>query len=260
MHGTLIAGGVLALAAAALYVGLAVVSLRRRVRPEYATAWRLFGAWWISVGANLALTGLVTLAAASGVRDLAFYVTHGHLERLVLAAGLWALLAHVGFLITGDRRTWVPLGLYYAAYYVLTLFRLAASRPSGVALNEFARPALIPTFPAPPAWELFMLALLLVPPITASMLYFRLYFRTRDRERRLRIAVTSWGVATWFLLSVGAYFMSGSLVLQVANRGLGVLIAAAILYVSLARRDDANGERPADAAQAKDAPAPAEVR
>lgn len=255
MQATLLASGSLALLAAGLYLGLAVVSLRRRVRPEYRTPWRLFALWWTSIGANLALTGAVTIAAAAGVRDLPFYVAHAHLERVVLVAGLWALMAHVGFLLTGDRRTWLPAALFYAAYYLLVLFRLVSARPVGVALSEWARPALVTAPAAAGPWPLLVLAMLVIPPVVAAMLYFRLCFKTDDPQRRLRIAVTSWGIVLWFLVSVTAYLVSDSAVWQVANRVAGLVIAAAILHIATAPHGWRPLRRPDSPARPSQAPA-----
>lgn len=232
MQWTLLASGGLALLAAAAYVALAVVFLRREGRPEFRAPRRLFAYWWGSVGANLALTGVATIAAGLGSRDLALFATQAYLERLILATGLFALLAYVGFLNTGDRRTWLPAALFYLAYYLLVLFNLASGRPVAVELHDWARPTLVTSAPTPRGLSLLSLAMLLVPPVVASMAYFRFFFRTRDPRQRLRVAVISWGIVAWFLLSITAYFASDSLPLQVANRTISLAIAFSILYVA----------------------------
>lgn len=236
MDATLLASGTLALIAGIAYLVLAVFTWRRPMRAEYRTAWRLFAAWWASVGVNMSLTGLVTLAAALGARDLALFVTQAYVERLILACGLWALLAYVGFVVSGDRRTWAPAAGFYAAYYLLVTYRLAAGRPIGIELNGWARPVLV-TDAAPSAlWSLVTLAMLALPPFVAAMLYLRLAFGKIGAKQRARIVVVACGIMLWFTLSIGAYFSGTTMGLQVLNRFAGLAIAAAILWVSAPRR------------------------
>jgi hypothetical protein len=85
---------------------------------------------------------------------------------------------------------------------------------------------------AAPLWtSLASLALVVLPPVAASVAYFRLIFRVDDAGQRYRIATVSASLIVWWVVAVaaGQSRLLDNEAVQLAARVLGVAAALGVL-------------------------------
>lgn len=226
----LYAGAAFALVAALMFsiVGRAVA--QRRVSEEARTASTLFAVWWYGLAGVTALGAVNSIVAALGVRNLAFYVSGTMISLLALCVILFALLYYLLFLFTGRRGLLGPLALGYTLYFAFLVWYVIQREPQGILVHRWNVEIDYANEVTNPVTQL-LVALLILPVLAGALAYFTLYFRTRDREQRYRIAMVSWSIIVWFG-SAGAVAESHLAQVdwwQVASRVIGVLAATATL-------------------------------
>lgn len=235
---TLAALGSLLTSVLYLYVGH--VLQRRKVSPDARLANNMFVLWWQSLG-GLGLLGVgFQLMYMAGRLEIWMYQAYVTFVLLVLFLALWGLQFYLVFLYTGTKRSFVPLGVFYAVLFILT-----------VALIEYVGP---PDRIVDNGWQLkteyldeetgeygsvdFPLAfnlgfglLIVGPAILAAIAYARLYRKTDDRTQKYRIAMVTGAIIVWFGSSlVGtAAQVTTTLEWQLFSRIIGVAGALVIL-------------------------------
>jgi hypothetical protein len=202
---------------------------RRTVAPETRLPAAQFAFFWLGLAAITAIGAFESLVAAFALPSLATVLTLLYLEILLICALLWALVGYLVFLFRG-RSYVVGLSVVYAAFYITLLYVITASEPTGVMLSmgtvslRFAVAFEGPTLA-------ILLLILIAPEFIGAILYFTLFFRTRDRTVRYRVTLVSWSLIAWFGLgSLNlASLLGGSLAAQILSRSLGVFAALVIL-------------------------------
>ena len=161
--------------------------------------------------------------------SLAFVLTLYDLNILVTVAALWGLVGYLLYLFLG-RHLLVPLSILYGSLYVLLLYYITASDPVRVSLTMGSVGLVFGNQIQGPILAVLVL-LLIGPEFLGAILYFTLYFRTRDPTVRYRIALVSWSLIGWFGLSLVpiASGLGGGLAAQVLARSLGIIAALVIL-------------------------------
>lgn len=194
-------------------------------------AWSAFRIWWLGLGITTALGALRALLAFARVDSLLVYVWLDLVSTLVLCAALWGLLFYLLFLYTG-RRSWAwPLAALYAIFFVaLVIYSFFALRPVGVVLDAGAATVRYAA-QASPVYQVIVGLMVLLPQLLASLAYFSLFFRLRDRVQRYRVLLVSLSILVWFgspLLALGLS-LSAAPWWTLASRVIG-LLAVLVIY------------------------------
>lgn len=227
---TLIAASIVSLTVAAVYAFVGYrISSRRNVSPPAQRAVLFFSVWWYGLAANIGLGGALYFAAGFGFTDFGLQLTYAYLQRLLLAVSLVGLLYYLIYLLTG-KDLLLAIGAYYGAFYMLLTYSLARGEPTGVLVGSW-RVDLVYAAAPEPILRLVNFAMLVLPPVIGSLLYFRLFFKVKERRQRYRIALVSWGLAVWWVVAVvaGQREAQGSEAFQLANRLFGLFVALVIL-------------------------------
>lgn len=235
IQSTLFLGALFALLAAGIY-GYVGWQLSKRVVPssDARQAWQLFSVWWYGLAASTLINGLLSLFGAFGLADLPLFLTATYINILVICVALLGLLYYLIYLFTGDRRAFLPLTIFYVAYYVLLVYYITASSPSHVDVGRWNATV---AYRVPLAGPLFLIvvALLLLPQIIGGLAYFTLFFRVREATQKYRVLLVSWSIIVWFGSPLLA--LAGGLAeqdwWQLASRFIGLAAALTILMAYL---------------------------
>jgi len=238
LRSTILIGALFSLLAAGIY-GLVGWRLSKRAVPssDARQAWRLFVLWWYGLAATTLINGLQSLFGALGLTDLPIFLTTTYVNLLVICAALLGLLYYLIYLFTGNRRTLLPLSIFYAAYYVLLVYFVTARIPSHV---DVGRWSVTVAYRVPLTGPFFsiLITLLLTPQIIGGLAYFALYFRVRGVTQRYRILLVSWSIVIWFTSPLFA--LAGRSAeqdwWQLASRFIGLTAALVILMAYLPPR------------------------
>jgi len=197
---------------------------------EARLAWESFTVWWYGLAATTLIGGFLNLFGAVGLTSLPLFVTATYINILVICIALLGLLYYLIYLFTGNRRSLVPLAIFYMIYFVLLIYYITASGPSSVNVGRWNTTL---AYRAPLTGPLFtlLIVLLLFPQIIGSFAYVTLYFRVTEVTQKYRILLVSWSIILWFLSPFAA--MAGGLAQQdgwqLASRFIGLAAALTIL-------------------------------
>jgi hypothetical protein len=223
-----ILSGVVTLAIVVVYGYLGWRLIQRRVSDEARLPATQFGLFWIGLAAVSLVTGVESLGAAFYPPNLALVVTGLYLQLLLICLLLWGLLGYLIYLFLG-RHYLAPLTALYTVSYVLLLYAVVAADPSTVTLSSGVVSA---GFANPVGGYLaaLLFVVLIVPELAGALLYFTLFFRTRDRTVRFRVTLVSWSLFLWFGLTSLHFerLVGGGLASQLASSALGAVAAVAI--------------------------------
>lgn len=78
------------------------------------------------------------LFGAVGLKSLPLFVTATYLNLLVIYLALLGLLYYLTYLFTGNRRSLVPLAVFYLIYYILLVYYITASTPRNVDIGRWS--------------------------------------------------------------------------------------------------------------------------
>lgn len=218
-----------ALAGVVVYLYLGWRLSRRKVSPQTRLPAVQFSLFWVCLAAASAITGFESLVAAFQAPSLAVVLTLLYLEVLILCLLLWALIGYLTFLYTG-RQYILSLAALYGLLYVLLLYFVTASGPDTVTVTLGVVGLGYQTQVGGPILGVLLL-ILVVPEFLCSILYFSLFFRTRDPTVRYRVLLVSWSLLGWFTLSfvnLGAR-LGGGLMAEALSNSLGLVTAAVII-------------------------------
>lgn len=222
---------VAALAATAIYAGLALALGRRPVGSPHNAALQLFRLFWIALAITALLRPVQVAMARGGMLPVWLYQTLQQVTILVACTALWALLCYLTYVHQGTRRWWVPLGAAYALYATFLLAVVAWSRPQRlVELYGQVRPDPQPILPD--ALNLAIFVTLAGPQIAAAVAYLRLYAKAPDATARYRIALVGSSILVWFsALLVGGALRIRSVWWPAASQTVG-LAAALVVWLA----------------------------
>lgn len=211
------------------YVGN-VLSQRRAASADARLAWAMFIVWWYALSASTLSGALLSLFGALGVVGLPLFTTITLINLLATCVALYGLMFYLLYLFTGNRRLLRPLTIFYIVYYVLIVYYIQASAPSGVTVGRWSA-TLDYQNPITGPFVLFLLFLLVFPQILGSLAYFTLYFRVQTASQKYRVLLVSWSIIIWFTSA----FLASIVRLgeqdwwQVTSRLIGLGAALAIL-------------------------------
>ena len=213
--------------------------LSRRVisSSDARLAWGSFTIWWYGLAATTLIGGFLSLFGAFGLTSLPLFVTATYLNILIICLALWGLLYYLIYLFTGNRRSLVPLALFYIIYYVLLVYYITASIPGDVKISRW-NTTLVYRAPLTGPFFVIVIILLLLPQIIGGFAYFTLYFRVSDVTQKYRVLLVSLSIIVWFLSPLIA--LSGGVGQQdwwqFASRFIGLAAALTILMAYLPPR------------------------
>lgn len=193
----LIAQTTVALVAGALYAYIARVVIGRQLSPDVRSANIAFATWWWTLGAVEFLASAYTLPAAFGYRDLALAVTMINSLVILISVALAALVYFLLYLYTGSRRALWPVVVAYGFLAIGLLYLIAWMQPVGFDEAKGAGElAYVRDLSGAPAIALGLA--ISGPVLVAALGYGSLYFRTKLRPQRFRIAVVAGSFIAWF--------------------------------------------------------------
>lgn len=231
---TLFFGTLFSLTSATIYFYVGE-NLKQRyvVSADARLAWRLFVLCWYALGGTTCIGGLLNLLGGFGITHLPLFLTFTQVNLLAISIALYGLMYYLLYLFTGNQKLFVPLTIFYIAYYILLLYYVNVSEPTGVSVNRWSTVLVYQQQATGPLYFV-VLALLLFPQIIGSAAYFSLYFRVEDATQKYRIAMVSGGIFIWFLSSVlsSAVRLSQYDWWQVISRliGLGAALSVLMAY------------------------------
>lgn len=235
---TLLFSALFAMTAASIYsyVGWRL-SKRIISSSEALLAWGSFTVWWYGLAATTLIRGLLNLFGAVGLTSLPLFVIATFLNILVTCIALLGLLYYLIYLFTGNRRSLVPLAIFYMIYFVLLVYYITASAPGSVDVGRWNTTLAYQT-PLTGPFFVILIILLLLPQIIGGLAYFTLYFRVTEVTQKYRILLVSWSIIVWFLSPLAA--LAGEVAQQdwwqLASRLIGLTAALTILVAYLPPR------------------------
>lgn len=229
MNDQALVAGITALLGVVVYLYIGIRLARRTVSPEARLPAMQFAAFWIGIGASSALGGILSLIAVVQTPPLALVVAFLYYQLAVVCVALWGLVSYLAYLYTG-RDLIVPITVLYVLEYALLTYYVSAGFPDRVSVTYGS---VNPVYATTVSGLLVAVPILLLvfPELIAALAYFRLFFRTRDRTVRYRIALVSWGILAWFLLD----FLNlgndsgGNLFWLAVGRSLSLIAALVVL-------------------------------
>lgn len=225
MRTTLLVAGAVALLAGAVYAYVAHRIPRAADSPGSRRALRMFALWWNALALNIALVGVTYVLGAFDLLTFEIQLVDSYFQRLLLCVSMVGLMHYLLYLLTG-RDLLKPLVAVYSTYFFLLTWSMFVQDPEGLFLGRWRTDITYARAEVP--WlGLASLAAILVPPVAASLMYFRLFFRVRDPTRRWRIALISGAIVLWWVIAVlaGQRAALADTPIQVANRLLSLLAA-----------------------------------
>ena len=235
---TLLFSALFAAASASIY-GYVGWRLGRRVisSAEARLAWASFTVWWYGLAITTLIGGFLNLFGAVGLTSLPLFVTATYINILVICLALWGLLYYLVYLFTGNRRSLLPLAIFYMIYYVLLVYYITASIPGTVSVGRWSA-TLVYQAPLTGPFFVLIIVLLLLPQIIGGLAYFTLYFRVPEATQKYRILLVSWSIIIWFLSPLIA--LAGGVgqqdSWQLTSRFIGLAAALTILMAYLPPR------------------------
>ena len=231
---TLPIGALLGLATSALYVYVGVVLGRRPVSPDSRLPNQLFAAWWLILGASGVLGAIQMALYLSGRLEVWVLLTISQVSLALIFAALWALQCYLVYLYRGSKSAFVPLGVFYLVLYtfVLGLLQWLAQHHPYTSISDNGWTVIPePRFELGRGVGLIAVLILLGPQLAGAFAYFMLFFKTKDRTQRYRIAVLSGAILGWFgsSLLVAAADASQGQTWQWLSRVIGLAAGAVIL-------------------------------
>ncbi len=223
--------GVSAILGTAVYFYVGLRLARRPVSPETRLPAMQFVLFWLGLAASTALTAILSVIAAFQLPPVGLVVAFEYYDIVVVAAALWGLICYLWFLYYG-RSGIVPVTSLYILEFGLLVYYVSSSGPNGVSVSYGT---VSPAYSTSSTIVVTILAVLIlvIPEFVAAFAYLRLYFRTRDRTIRYRIALVGGGLVAFFFLDfVNFGSLSGGSLVWIFIGRLLVIVAALIILMA----------------------------
>jgi hypothetical protein len=194
MEATLVLSSLGASVASGLFLAAGLNLQARRVAPRDQRAVDLFSLWWLGLAVYAGAGASQDLVAASGVRPFLLFLVLSYVQMVALCIGLWGLMYHVAYVVTGRRKLLIPLSAFYVAYYAAILFLVTRSLPHAVEASAWSTGLVY----GDPVLDAFAIALLLaIPPLVGAGMYLLLSLQARETPQRLRILLVTGSTFAW---------------------------------------------------------------
>lgn len=237
---TLLASALLALGAAAAFVGVGFL-VARPVRSGASLASVSFPVFWHSAAIVFVSQGTRTLAAYLGLDSMALVVALESLSTPFYCMSAAALLYYTLFLLTGRGSLAIPIAGYYLAMLALLRYHVALAEPTGYVVTAW-QVNYVYLQPLQSASYTAALVLTVAPLLLAILAYGSLALRLPEHAMRYRVAMVFLGLALW--AGFEAYSFGSGLAAtstgEVLRRATGIggaaLVAAGYLPPAFARR------------------------
>lgn len=187
----------LALLTALCYLGVAAFIGRRAEDVAQRGALRAFALWWGALGAFTLVGVTRDLAASVDALSLPLLLTTTYVGVTTLTMALWGLFYYLAYIFVGRRRLLVPSLAFYVLFHVLLVYLTALLQPTGTLARTWDV-QVIYAGSVSPALGLAVLGLLFMPILVAVLGYASLLFRLDRAEQRIRVALVSTALFTWF--------------------------------------------------------------
>jgi hypothetical protein len=228
---TLLLGAFFSLAGAVIFFLVGERLRRRRIATGDARlAWSLFVLWWYGASLSTLSGGVQCLLGAFGAMNLPLFLTLTQLNILSICVSLFGLLYYLIFLLVGSSRPLLPLIAFYLGYYALLGYYLNLLNPVGVSPGRWNVTIQYQHAPVGPLFAI-VFALLVIPQMLGSLVYFFIFFRVRNVTQKYRILLVSCSIFLWFgsALLGSAAGLSAFDWWQVLTRVIGLAAALVIL-------------------------------
>lgn len=193
-----------------------------------ARSWRLFGLFWLGMGAWGAADGLWPLLHELGLAPFPLAVGLLHLKVLASVAAFYGLVAYLATVYTGNARAARRLVPAYVLVYLATAGFYVWKHPlrqyEGAWGMRFEYAVQDPGL----VWWV-VVGLLFLPPILASVAYAALYRLAPDPEARFRVALTSLSFVCLFSPTFVTWGLGGAPWWPLIEKLLGLAVAGCIL-------------------------------
>lgn len=261
---TLIVSTLGSAATSLLYLYIGNVLRKRQVSADSHLANGMFVLWWVALGSMGLLGAGLNFVYIAGLLEVWFYQAYTSFVLIILFAALWGLQFYLVYLYTGSRRSFAPLGAFYALLLFGTLTLMASVGPPTTITDNGWQLRTLPRVEFTQAFSMLFIVLLVGPQMFAAIAYARLYKKATDNTQRYRIAMITGAILVWFGSSVVASALeaSNSLTWQLISRLISVAGALAILAAYkppafLRQKYGLRGlESAQDGAKPKDPPSP----
>jgi len=200
IQSTLLFSALFAIATAGVYIYVGWRLSKRVISSSRAQlAWGSFTVWWYGLAGITLITAFQSLLGAVGFTSLPLFVTAAYINILILCLALCGLLYYLIYLFTGSsNRSLILLAVFYLIYYMLLVYYITASTPGDVKVDRWSTSLDYRSELTGPFFGL-ILALLFLPQIIGSLMYFSLYFKVSDLTQKYRVLLVSWSIIIWFL-------------------------------------------------------------
>jgi len=232
---TLLFSALFALLTASIYTYVGWRLSKRIISSSTAQlAWGSFTLWWYGLAAITLIGAFQSLFGAVGVTSLPLFVTATYINFLILCLALCGLVYYLIYLFTGNSRSLMILAVFYLIYYMLLVYYITASVPSGVKVERWSAEIVFNSQLTGPFF-IIILVLLLLPQVLGGLAYFTLYFRVSDATQKYRILLVSWSIIIWFLSPLIAQVVGVAQQdwWQLTSRCIGLAAALTILMAYL---------------------------
>src|SRR5688572_2218773 len=197
-------------------------------------AWGAFTLWWYGLAVTTLIGSFQNLFGAMGLTNLSLFVTATYVNIFPACIALWGLLYYLIYIFTGNKRSLIPLTVFYIIYYILLVYYTTASIPDHIEVGRWST-TLIYSTPLRGPFFVILAVLLFFPQIIGSIAYFTLYFRVTDATQKYRILLVSGSMMVWlispYIALVGG--VSQNDVWHLASRFLGLAAPFTILMAYL---------------------------
>lgn len=220
---TLALAGTVSMMTGLAYAYVARVVAQRDTSRDTRAASLSLALWWGMLGAYLLVQGALTIVASFGALTSDAYFASRILAIPLLCGGVAALVHHLTYLYTGNRKLSNALALVYVP--IALLFAYATwTAPHQLTVSSW----IVELDDSSPAYKLTYL-LVGLPPIVASIAYYALLRRIQDPVRRYRVRLVSLTIAAYIGSGLVARLGASDLFKFVTLVGFG--LAAAIMVL-----------------------------
>src|SRR5688572_4520711 len=120
IQSTLLFSALFAMVAAGVYTYVGWRLSKRVISSsEGRLAWGSFTVWWYGLAIITWIRSLLNLFGAVGLTSLPLFIIATYLNILATCIALLGLLYYLIYLFTGNRRSLVPLAIFYMICFVL---------------------------------------------------------------------------------------------------------------------------------------------
>lgn len=234
MTSALVTAAVLDAVAAALFLA-AGASVARRALASRNAALAGFATLWTGIGAYAAADGAAIAAHLWSPWAYPVALAVLHVKILSLVAGFGGLAAYITHLYTGRSWPYAVITVYFLVVLVGFEFFYGLRSPAGASASAWGVSLAYRYEGLQPLWNA-LLVLLLVPPLSASVAYARLYRRASDRRVRFRILGTSLALTLFFGSTLAAWTLGNVPGWGLAEKLLAIVTGLVMLATSAEAR------------------------